>query len=233
MQRLYLESNTGLYSDDRETDSIEYYLKAVSLKYYLASLSVEQLQAVRHNRINEEILHVLENSLDTLDCSDDDTLMVSYALECFLFQTVAFLDLYMLHVCLLLRTGHRGKMTKARFFRELGGVQEGPWVSKARWVEEYFASKVFSEQYNPNSWVREDWGTLATSLRDRIAHRDIVRPSYDSQETLIADVRLEWPTLQEMTYHAFCEMVRAGMRSLFYDVSAFLYDLDWDELFNL
>jgi hypothetical protein len=233
MQTRYLQSNAHLYADGQEVDRLEYYVRVVTYKYYLASLSVEQLQAIRHGRIDQEILLVLENSLDTLDCSDDDRLAVSFALENFLFQAMAFLDVYMLYVCLLLRTGHTGSMTRSRFYRQLAGVQEEPWARKAQWVDEYFKTKVFSEMYAPESWGREDWGTLVTSLRHKIAHRDIIRPSFDSRETLIDGVRLEWPTLQGLTYHAFCEMVRTGMYFLFYDVSSFLYDLDWDDLFSL
>jgi len=36
-----------------------------------------------------------------------------------------------------------------------------------------------------------------------------------------------------MTYHAICEMIRNGMYFLFYDVSAFLYDLKWDDFTKL
>jgi hypothetical protein len=230
MQHIYLEENAHLYTNDHEVEQIQYYADVVSYKYWLASISIEQLQAVRHSRIDEGILSALENSLDRLDCSDDDRLVVSFALECFLFQAMAFLDLYMIHVCLLLRTGHRGSMRRRVFYRELSNAQQGPFADKAGWVEEYFRSKVFGATYKPASWVREDWGCLVESLRDRIAHRDRVRPSFDSQETLINSVLLDWPTLQKMTYHSLCEMLRAGMYYLFYDVSAFLYDLEWDTL---
>jgi hypothetical protein len=230
MQHIYLEENAHLYTNDHEVEQIQYYADVVSYKYWLASISIEQLQAVRHSRIDEGILSALENSLDNLDCSDDDRLVVSFALECFLFQAMAFLDLHMIYICLLLRTGHRGSMRRSVFYRELSKAQQGPFAAKAIWVEQYFSSKVFSPTYSPASWVREDWGCLVESLRDRIAHRDKVRPSFDSQETLVKDILLDWPTLQSMTYHSLCEMLRAGMYFLFYDVSAFLCDLEWDAL---
>jgi hypothetical protein len=196
-------------------------------------ISVEQLQAVRHNKINESIVPAIENSLDRLDCSNNERLLVSFAFENLLFESRAFLDLYMILVCLLLRTGFtKGYMNKERFFDELDKVQQIPFSQKAEWVTDYFKSNVFGE-YDDKSFVRKDWGELLKSLRDRIAHRDIIRPSFDSDETLIKGILLDWPTLQGMTYHAICEMIRNGMYLLFYDVSAFLYDLKWDDFTKL
>lgn len=228
MHRIYIEQNSSLYSQP-EIDWIDHYLRSVCFKYNLVAIGVEQLQAVRHNKIDEEILSALENSLDRLNCSDDEQLLVSSALECVLFQARAFLDIYMLQVCLLLRTGFdKGHMNKERFFDELSNVQTHPFAEKARWVEEYFRSRVYNEG-DAGAFIRNDWGELVRSLRDRIAHRDVLRPSSDSQETLIQGILLDWPTLQRMTYHSFCEMIIAGMYFLFYDVSSFLYDSNWDD----
>jgi hypothetical protein len=227
MHQHYVRVNADLY-EESALQWLEHYLNSVVHKYYLASISVEQLQVVRHNKINETILPALQNSLDRLDCSDDEQLIVSFALECFLFESRAFLDLYMILVCLLLRTGFaRGYMTKERFYNELGRTDQEPFVKKAAWVKVYFDDKVFGE-HNDKAFVWSDWGKLLKSLRDRIAHRDIVQPSFDSRETLIHDILLDWPTLQKMTYHSMCEMIRNGMYFLFYDVSAYIYDSEWD-----
>ena len=232
MHQTYFQENAHFY-DESETRWINHYLDSVIYKYYLVMISVEQLQAIRHNKRSESIVTAPENNLDRLDCSDNEQLLVSFALENFLFESRAFLDLYMILVCLLLRTGFaKGYMNRERFFDEFDKVQQPPFFQKAEWVTDYIKSNVFGK-HDVKSFVRKDWGELIKSLRDKIAHRDIIQPSFDSDETLIKGVLLNWPTLQGMTYQAICEMIRNGMFSLFVDVSAFPYDLKYDDFTKL
>ena len=223
LQDVYLERNSDLYSGTEETELIRYYFKTMLYKYYLASISLEQLQAVRHNHIDQELLHALENSLDRLDCSDDEELLVSFGLECFLHHVRAFLNFYMLYVCLLLKTGHKGSMKLEVFYKELAKAKDSRFADKADYVEEYFRSKVFGEDASEHVQFT-NWGALVRDLRNKIAHRDRLRPSFESAETLARGVLLGWPTLRGMTYHSFCSYVDNGMYSLFTDLLTHLYD---------
>ena len=132
----------------------------------------------------------------------------------------------MLYLCFFLRTDHQGSISTEKFFKALGRVQQSPFAEKARKVRDYFDTRVFGssdwEGLDPN-----DWGSLLTSLRDKVAHRDRLRPSFDSEETLIGKVLFDWPTLKSITYDRFCQYMQNGMFAFFTDVSPVLYGLEW------
>jgi len=224
MQGIYLQRNPTLYTPAEEQE-LCYYVKVVSYKFYLATLSLEQLWALSYTK-REELVYALQNSLDKLECSDDEVLLSSFALESFLLQGRTFLDIYMLYICLVLRTGHKGKISTKRFRKELKKVQQEPLATKARKVRDYFDTKVFGT-HDGKDFVRGDWGTLLQDLRDKITHRDLLRPSFESSEVLLDKVLFDWPTLQGMTYERFCQMMQNGMFCLITDVSPILYDLEW------
>ena len=224
MQGIYLQRNPTLYTQPEE-QRLRYYIKAVSYKFYLATLGLEQLWALSYTK-REELVYALQNSLDKLECSDDEVLLSSFALESFLLQGRAFLDFYMLYICLALRTGHKGQISTDRFRKELKKVQLEPLATKARKVRDYFDRKVFGT-HDGKDFVPSNWGTLLQSLRDKIAHRDRLRPSFESSEVLLDKVLFDWPTLQGMTYERFCQMMQNGMFCLITDVSPILYDLEW------
>jgi len=226
MQGIYLQRNPTLYSQPEE-QRLRYYIKAVSYKFYLATLCLEQLWALSYTK-REELVYALQNSLDKLECSDDEVLLSSFALESFLLQGRAFLDFYMLYICLALRTGHKGQISTDRFRKELRKVQLEPLATKARKVRDYFDTKVFGT-HDGKDFVPSNWGTLLQSLRDKIAHRDRLRPSFESSEVLLDKVLFDWPTLQGMTYERFCQMMQNGMFCLITDVSPILYGLEWKD----
>jgi len=126
----------------------------------------------------------------------------------------------------MLKTGHQGSMSKEKFFKSLGSVDQSPFSDKVKKIEKYFHTQVFgsSEWYgmNPNNW-----GSLLVSLRDKVAHRDRLRPSFDSGETLVGGVLFDWPTLRNITYDRFCQYMQNGMFALFTDVSPIIYELEW------
>jgi len=97
---------------------------------------------------------------------------------------------------------------------------------KAQWVKTYFQSKVFGTN-NGQSFELYHWGTLLEDLRNKVAHRDRLSPSFDSKETLVEKVLFNWPTLQKMTYDRFCQYMQNGMFSLITNISPILYELEW------
>ena len=225
MQEIYCNRNSNLYTTE-ELDQLQYYLRAVIYKFYLATLSLEQLWSLSHTK-RDALLETLENSLDKLECSDDELLLISFGLESLLFQGRAFLDFYMLYLCVFLRTDHEGSISRSKFNKALEGVDKNGFAEKADLVKDYFDTRVFGEFDERFALSPDNWGTLLTSLRDKIAHRDRLRPSFAGEETLVDKVLFDWPTIQGITYDRFCQYMQNGMFSLFTDVSPMIYDLEW------
>jgi hypothetical protein len=117
-------------------------------------------------------------------------------------------------------------MSTKTFFRALHRVNEAPFAEKAQWLQDYFHNKVFGTSnwtgQNPNNW-----GSLLQSLRDKIAHRDRLRPSFNSDGTPVRKVLFDWPTLRDITFDRFCQYMQNGMFALFTDVSPVLYEVEW------
>jgi hypothetical protein len=230
VHHIYIDKNSYLYTD-QELSRIDHFLNSVIFKSFLVRVAIEQLQSVRHGRINESLWPAIENSLTTLNCSDDEQILVSFALEAFLFEARSFLDVYMILVCLLLRTGFtKGYMSKTRFYEELDKVTEPSLAQKAEWIKQYFDIHVFGLKPDKTTSIsRDDWGTLLRSLRDRISHRDVISFSFDSKEKFIDDIRLDWPTIQGITYHSLAETIGNGIHSLFHQGLCHIYELNWDD----
>lgn len=230
IHNIYIRENSHLYTKD-ELFWISHFVDSVIYKSFLVRIAIEQLQSVRHGRINESLWSAIENSLETLNCSEDEQVLVSYALESFLFEARSFLDVYMIFVCLLLKTGFtKGHMSKSSFYVELDKVTDPPFDQKSQWMKNYFETKVFGQEENPkNSIIRNDWGTLLRSLRDKVAHRDVINLSFDSKEKFINDIRLDWPTLKGITYHSLAETIGNGIHALFHQGLCHIYELKWDD----
>lgn len=231
---IYIGKSSHLYTEE-ELLRINHFLDSIIYKSFLARVAVEQLQAVRHGRINESLWPAIENSLITLDCSDDEQVLVSFALESFLFESRSFLDVYMIFVCLLLKTGFtKGHMSKSRFYDELDKVVEPLFAPKAKWTKEYFDTYVFGHEENGGTSIsRNDWGTLLKSLRDRVSHRDVISLSFESKEKFIANIRLDWPTINELTYHSMAETIGNGIHALFHQGLCHIYELKWDDYLRI
>ena len=230
VHEIYIGKNSHLYTE-AELFWIKHYFDSVIYKSFLVRIAVEQLQSVRHGKINESLWPAIENSLDTLNCSNDEQVLVSFALEAFLFEARSFLDVSMILFCLLLKTWFtKGHMNKSRFYDELDKVVDSPFDQKAKWIKQYFDTKVFGQEENQETSVfRDDWGTLLRSLRDRIAHRDVINLSFDSKEKFINDIRLDWPTLKGITYHLLAETIGNGIHALFHQGLCHIYELKWDD----
>jgi len=227
MQKIHLQSNPDAYTAER-VEQIRYYLKAVLYKFQLVNLSLEQLWALSETK-RTDLFSALENSLDRLDTSDDELLLISFAFEGVLFQAMACLEFYMLYLCFflqLLPIDYRGKMTTNRFFTTLKKAQRKRPTKNAALVERHFNTKVFGED-KQDAWHPNNWGTLLISLRDKIAHRDRLRPSFDSDETLIGEVLFDWPTLRGITYDRFNQSMQSGLFCLLQELSPVLYELEW------
>lgn len=224
MQEAYLQEDHVLY-EQSELEELRHYFKSVSLKFYLATLHLEQLWSLSH-ACRGGLLFALENSLDRLEWSNDEELLGSFALEGFVIQGWAFLYFYMHYVLLVVRSQYRGSMTKGKFQRELAKIRQQPFAEKARRVEQYFNTRIFGSP-STGGVVSNDWGALLESLRTKVTHRDRLRASYEGGETLLDKVLLDWPTLRGETYDRFCQQMQNGMFYLVTDVSPMLYEREW------
>jgi hypothetical protein len=227
MQEIHLQSNLDTYTVER-VQQIRYYLKAVLYKFQLVNLSLEQLWALSETK-RADLFSALENSFDRLDTSDSELLLISFAFEGVLFQAMGCLEFYMLYLCFflqLLPVDYRGKMTKSKFFATLKNAKKKGPTKKAVLVEKHFNTKVFGAD-KQDAWHPNNWGTLLISLRDKVAHRDRLHPSFDSGETLIGKVLFDWPTLRGITYDRFNQSMQSGLFCLLKELSPVLYELEW------
>jgi len=227
MQEIYLQGNPDIYALE-EVAQVCYYLRAVSYKFQLANLSLEQLWALSEAK-RRELYAALDNSLDRLDISDNELLLISFAFEGVLFQVGACLEFYRLYLCFFLKllpVAYRGKMTTKAFFRLLEKSKGDDPDGKVAQVETYFRTRVFGAD-KQDTWHPNDWGTLLISLRDKIAHRDRLRPCFGGDETLLDRVLFDWPTLRDITYDRFYQSMHNGLYCLIKELSPILYELEW------
>lgn len=226
----YLKRTSGIYSTE-ELYWINHFADSIAYKLFLVRIANEQLQTVKYGRINESLWPAIENCLVSVNYSDDEEILISYSFESVLFEVRSFLDIFMIFVCLLLKTGFtNGRMSTERFYEELKKQNNPQFSSKAKWIENYFKKEVFGHEENPGTKIfRNDWGCLIKSLRDKVAHRDVILKSYDNKEKYINDILLVCPTIREMTYHSFSEMIGNGIHALFHKALCHIYELNWDD----
>jgi hypothetical protein len=132
----------------------------------------------------------------------------------------------MLFICLLLKTGHQGSISTQKFYKALRKDLPEPFSTKALQISEYFNECVFGEDVNKDLTM-PNWGSLLSELRNKIAHRDRIRPSFESDETLTGGVLFNWPTIRGLTYDRFYQYIQNGMYYLFKDTNPILFDVEW------
>jgi hypothetical protein len=65
------------------------------------------------------------------------------------------------------------------------------------------------------------------SLRDKVAHRDRVRPTFKGVETLPTGELFDWPTIQGVTYDRFCQTMKNGLFEMLRELFPLLYEREW------
>lgn len=224
MHRAYFQQTEIEYSDD-ERFLCDHYLNATLHKFHMAGLALEQLWALSYDTRGDLWL-AIEQSLDKLDVRDSDLALLSFGFDTFLFHARAYLEFFMLYVTHVLKTGQEGSVSNDRFFRRLEQQANQDLIVKTERVSEYFRLEVFGEP-TQNGLSRRNWGTLLTELRDKIAHRDVLRPTFESQERLLASVLFNWPTIQATTLERFNQEMQNGMFCLVTDMADKLLDREW------
>ena len=224
MQRIYIQNNRSLYSDDDEQE-LKSSLSAILFKFRLTNYALLQVWSIRDNKTKEFLYNNFANSSKSFDCTNDEQFLYSALLEQFLFQGRAFLDFYMIYIILLLKVDDRGYVNKKKFEKLLQSAQP-PFDSKASTALKYFQENVFGEEVD-RGVVQANWGSLLKSLRDKIAHRDMIKHAFKSDESLFDGTPIDLPTIRDLTYDRFCQNMHNGMFFLFTELLPLLYDLEW------
>jgi len=220
--RLFLEHNPLLYSKT-QIKELDYYLHAVQYKDLMAAISLEQLWAVSCAG-RARILDALENALDRLDCSDEELVAWCLGLETALQQCWNQLMMFFIYTAKLMLTGFEGSMTENVFLKTLDSAHPGLAV-RAQAIKTYVEERVLGNE--GEGFAPKAWGYVLRSLRDKVVHRDRVRPSFDSDERLLDRVLLDWPTLRGMSYERFVQGIRNGAWCMVSDLFPQLYGVEW------
>lgn len=228
MQERYLNDYSVIYSED-EIKYIREYFAAIRYKFYLSVLSLEQCHAL-FNTKSYRLLELLDIEMLNLQFSESDLILAYHSLECFLFETGSFLDLFMRYLTLLLRSGStKEKMTRKEFFESLkkANVTQNVMLPKVTFIEQYFTSRVFAAEASKSAPIKENWGGLLKDIRDRVAHRDIVRTRPPGNSKIIGDMPKAWLKLQGLHYNEFCQEVTNGCFALFEDLLPTMFETEW------
>lgn len=225
MQQIYLQRNKPLYSREAQK-KLKHRLKAVVYKFTLASFSLEQLWALWMHDRTTLIIHDIEDSLRYFEYRTQNHLLIASAFDSFLFQTAAFLDFYRHYLCWLLGVGFDGHMSTAKFNKYLERVPE-PFQKKAQEVKDYFDNRVFNDSSPPGVIGYSNWGNILRSLRDKIAHMDLIKESFEGEPHEWGEHKSIWPTIQGMERQEFVQSMQNGMFDLLSGLSSKLFDLEW------
>lgn len=226
----YLANNPFLYSA-KEKEILNIRLNHVLDKFFFASISEEQLHSLKLGKIDNSLKDIFEKNITSLDYSNNESLISSYLLENFLFESRSFLNIYKIYICLLLKTGYSNQtMKKDEFYKQLTRTPE-ILKQKSTLVYEYFTTHVFADiSEDETSIYRNDWGTILVALRDKIAHRDILVYSNESNEKIAFDILINSPTIKSIPIHHFASTISNEMHKLLYDVLSNLFDMKWNEI---
>jgi hypothetical protein len=212
MAELYLER--GTLPRDRRAKILDA-VSAVQWKFTVASVHLEDLWRVSENA-RLSLFDLAKNSVLEHRWDEEEMLDATRHLEAFLFQARAFLDVYMRLCCEVLARRCPPLMSTKEFKNALADALPGA-EQRAANMQAFFDDEVFGDQ---------KWGSLLRALRDKIAHRDEIRPSRDGIETTL-DVRLDWPTIRRMTYDRLAQDFQNGVFELVRSTSPWLFELGW------
>lgn len=202
-------------------------LDAVCHKFTLLNIHLEALWSISSSARNE-ILLVMENSINSHQWNDLDKTLGSLSLEAFLFQARSFLDIYQKY-CLAVMNKDVVQMSKDDFIKTLNKV-DIEYIEKAQKIKTYFEDIVYGEPVKnfKDADIFEccGWGTIVRELRNKIAHQNFIKYSYEGSEVL-RQVKLDWPSLRGVTYERFAQLIDNGLFALITSASEILYEQEW------
>lgn len=190
-------------------------VSAVQWKFMVSSVHLEELWRMSE-RARLTLPELIENAVTLHRWDERDRFDATRHLESFLFQARSFIDVFMRLGCEALSSSPPVYMSVDDFRRSLC---EAPAANhdRAERLQQYFDREVFG---------LSSWGTLVRSLRDKIAHRDSLRPSQAGQEH-VAGIRLDWPTIKGVTFERLAQGFHNGAFELVRSASPIVFDSAW------
>ena len=215
MQEIYLSRNPTLYSEAQQAH-IRQGLHAVEFKNVLAHAHLEELWALSMD-CRWSLVDLVTNSVDKQVWTDEEHIIGAMHLEAFVVQARAFLNVYMYYICLLMNIAQPGEMTRDKFKRSMKKVSDPQLQHIAGQMTTYFDVAVFGDG---------QWGKLVKDIRDKILHRESLRPSAQSEEVVMG-LLLDWPTIRGMTFERFAQQFANGAFELLRSTTPILLGLEW------
>ena len=211
-----VEEDAELYEGDQLQQANDF-LRAALYKFKLSQVSLEQLWALSYDRRDRMITGALEGSLRKFDAEDGETFGIAFGLEQYLLISRTVVDFFKIYICYLLRASHAGAMKSSKFRKALGSLED----PRAEQVLDYFAALEDPER------GLDAWLAVLVSLRDRVAHRDWVRPSFTGTEELPTGELFDWPSVKDVTYDRFCQSMDNGIFEMFRELFPVLFGQPW------
>lgn len=215
MQEIYLARNETLYSEPQKAH-IRQGLNAALFKDVLAHTHLEELWTLSMD-CRWSLFDLIENSIDKQVWTDEEHIIGAMHLESFVVQARAFLNVYMYYICLLMNIAQPGEMTRDKFKRAMQKVSDPYLQHVARQMITYFDVAVFGDG---------QWGKLVKDIRDKIVHRESLRPSSQGEEVAMG-LLLDWPTIRGMTFERFAQQFANGAFELLRSTTPILLGLEW------
>lgn len=215
MQEIYLSRNPTVYSDAQQAH-IRQGLHAVEFKNVLAHTHLEELWALSMD-CRWSLVDLITNSVGKQVWSDEEHIIGAMHLEAFVVQARAFLNVYMYYICLLMNIAQPGEMTRDKFRRSLQKISDPRLHKTATQMTAYFETVVFGDG---------QWGKLIKDIRDKIVHRESLRPSFHGEEVVLGFL-LDWPTIRSMTFEHFAQQFANGSFELLRSTTPILLELEW------
>lgn len=214
MQDLYLAQNANLYTAD-QTVQIRRWLGAMQYKYLATHVHLEELWTLSMTT-RWTLLELLEQAVERQNWTNSDLTIGSMYLENFLLQGRSFLNFYMFYTCLIMNIASPGSITIDAFQAHMRKVKGERFVQRAQAIGSYFETTVFGNG---------QWGRLIKDLRDKITHRENLRPSNQGDEVILG-ILLDWPTIRGMTFERFGQIFANGMFEMIRATTPLLFELD-------
>ena len=214
MEPVYLDRHAALYNE-QERALVATCGSALRTRHLFASFQLEQLWALSES-CRWQVLQKLVGKERESTWNDEERLLGMILLDAFLFESRSLIDFFMKYACTVFRVDCPGHMSSDKFRKAMARARS-PFSERAQALSAYFDEHVFGD---------DCWGLLLRGLRDRIAHRDILRGDSTGDEEIMG-VRLAWPTVQKMTYERLAQTFDNGVFDLFRDTSPWLFGLKW------
>ena len=215
MQEIYLAANSHLYTSSQILH-IDKQLQAVQFRYKSTSLTLEQLWALSMT-LQLRSIDIVEKQTDVNLWQDEEMTIGLTVLESFLFHARSFLDMYMLYICLIFGMEKPVLMSTSDFKKFKKSITQPALQLKAEYIWSYFDNSVLADNA---------WGDTLRSLRDKITHKEPLRPSQKEDISLVGR-ELIWPVIRKLPFSDIAQEFKNGIFETLRDTAPVLFDLEW------